>query len=78
MWHGRIVDRIVQASGLLALLGLTHYEVADIDDVAQLADFARCFRLLEKLLGLLIENVEAVPCTVKTEVGTIPTYVPII
>lgn len=59
----------MKASGLLALFGLAHDEVADVDDVAQLAYLAGGFGALEQALGLLVEDVEAVPSSVEAEVG---------
>ncbi len=71
---GRVVDRgivdgVMEAARLLALLGLAHDEVTDVDDVAQLADLAGGFRRLEKALGLFVKDVEAVPCAVEAQVG---------
>ena len=37
---GRIVDGVVESEAFRAFLGLTHYEVSDVDDVAQLAYLA--------------------------------------
>ena len=63
-----IIDRVMKSATFLALFCLTHYEIAYVDDVAQLADLTLSFRPLEQPLGLLIENVETVPRTVKPEV----------
>lgn len=66
---GRIIKGIVEAAALVALFGLAHDEVAYIDDVAELADFARGFGAFEEFLGLLVEDVEAVPGAVEAQVG---------
>ena len=64
----RIVDGIMEAARIVALLGLAHNQVTHVDDIAQFADFARGFGALEEFLGFLIENVETVPSAVQTEV----------
>lgn len=69
MGHGRIVERVVEAAALLAFLGLAHDQVADVDDVAQLADLARRLGAFEQFLCLLVEDVEAVPGAVEAQVG---------
>ena len=56
-----IVDGEVESARLLALLGLTHDQIADIDNITQLADLSRCLGAFEEFLGLLIENVKTVP-----------------
>ena len=66
---GWIIDGVVQTSRLLTLLGLAHDEITHIDDVSQLANASAHGALLEEFLGLLIEDVEAVPCTVKAKVA---------
>ena len=65
----RVVYGIVEPAALLALQGLTHYEVCDVDDVAQLAQLARRLAGLEEPFGLLIEDVEAVPGPLQAQVG---------
>ena len=70
MFQFRIVDVVVQAAALLAFHCLTHDEVAYVDDVAQFAQLAAHDALLEELLGLLVQEVEAVPGTFKAQVGT--------
>lgn len=59
----------MESAGLFALFGLAHDEIANVDDVAQLAYLARGLAALEELLGLLIEDVEAVPGAVEAQVG---------
>lgn len=59
----------METAGLFALLGLAHDEIADVDDVAQLADLARSLRAFEQALGLLVEDIETVPCTVEAQIA---------
>ena len=61
-----VVGGEVQSTTLLALQGPTGDEVADVDDVAQLADASADGAGLEQFLGFLIEYVQAVPGTVQT------------
>ena len=59
----------MEAAGFLAFLGLAHDQIADVDDIAQLADLARRLGALEELLRFLIEDVEAVPGAVEAQVA---------
>ena len=65
----RIVDGVVQAAALLALHGLACDEVAHVDHVAQLAQFARGLAAFEQAFGLLVEDVQAVPGTGEAHVA---------
>ena len=51
----------MQSARFVAFLCLPHYEVAHVDYVAQLAYLPRRFRAFEQPLGLLIEDIQAVP-----------------
>lgn len=64
----RIVGGVVQSAALLALDSLTCDEVAHVNHVAQLADVAARLYALEEFLGLLVEQVEAVPRTLQAQV----------
>ena len=59
----------MQPTRLFALLGLTHDQIADVDDVAQLADLTRGLGTLEQTLCLFVEYVKSVPRPIKAKIG---------
>ena len=61
VFFGQVVDGVVQATALLPLHRLLGDEVTDVDQVTQLANFARGLAVLEEAFRLLVEDVEAVP-----------------
>ena len=70
-----IIDGIVQTAALLAFDGHAGDEIPHVDHVAKLAEVTRDLHALEERLGLLIEQIEAVPCTLQTQVGAYDTYI---
>ena len=64
----RIVNRVVQASALLALQGEARDEIAHVDHIAQLADVLRCLHALKQSFRLFIEHVQSVPGAVQSQV----------
>ena len=64
----RIIHGVVQATALLALYGHAGDEVSSIDHVAELAEVTRDLHTFEQALRLLIEQVEAIPCTLEDAV----------
>ena len=71
----RVVHGVVEAAAFLAFHGLAHYQIGYVDDVAQLAEFARGLAYLEELFGLFVEDVEAVPGAFQAQVGAHDAYV---
>jgi hypothetical protein len=69
LFYRRIIESVVQTSGFVALFGLAHNQIADVDDVAEFANLTRGFRAFEQTLCLLIKDVKTVPCTVKAQVA---------
>ena len=65
----------MEPATLLTLHSLAGDEVAHVDHVAQLAQFARSLAAFEEGFGLLVEDVEAVPRTLETGVAAHDTYV---
>ena len=65
-----VVEGVVEAAALLAGHGVAHDEVADVDEVAELADFRIQDGLLVEFLGLAVEDLETVEGALQTQVGT--------
>ena len=65
----------METAAFFALHCLSHDKIAHVDDITQLANLARCLAALEEALCLLVEDVEAVPCSFKTEIATHDTHV---
>ena len=60
----------MEATALLTFYRPAGDEVADVDDVTQLADVLACLDTLEEGFRLLIDEVETVPGTLQAKVGT--------
>ena len=64
---GWVVDGIVAATAFLAFHSLAHDDVARVDHVAEFADVLVNLRAEEELLGLFVEDIEACPGALETE-----------
>ena len=71
----RVVDGVVKTTALLALDSHAGDEVTYIDHVAKLAELLAYLHTLEEVLGLLIEQVEAIPCSLQAEVAAHDAYI---
>ena len=70
-----IIHRVVQASALFALDGLSCDEIAHIDHIAQFADILGGLDALEEFLCLLIDDVQTCPGAMQAQVGAHDAYI---
>ena len=63
-----VVSGEVETTALLALQSPAGDEVADVDHVTQFTDVLRSLDALEEALGLFVEHIETIPCSVQTQV----------
>ena len=71
----RVVDGIVETTALLAFYRHAGDEITHVDHVAELAEFLAYLYTLEEILGLFVEKVETVPCSLQTEIAAHDAYI---
>ena len=71
----RVVDGIVETTALLAFYRHAGDEITHVDHVAELAEFLAYLYTLEEVFCLFVEKIEAVPCSLQTEVAAHDAYI---
>ena len=71
----RVVDGIVETTALLAFYRHAGDEITHVDHVAELAEFLAYLYTLEEVFCLFVEKIEAVPCSLQTEIAAHDAYI---
>ena len=70
-----VIYRVVQAARFFALQCLAGNQITHIDHIAQFADVFCCLHAFEQVFGLLVEQIQSLPCTAQTQVATHNTHI---